>query len=123
MIKENFGGVYPEKVYDRVMWNYLKVMFEPTPEDEEWSKLRYNTVQKWKLFQSCGVHVLDAHGLTIYMLVEKDYPLSWLKNIVHQMINGKIQLQMQKNYWTDDQAYQLLKTYERILKPKEPKQK
>ena len=90
-------------------------MFEPHPEDEEWRSLRHNTVQQWRLFQSCGVHVLDAHGVTVYMLVEKDYPIKYNKGVVHQMLHGKKRLQLQYPY--DDMAYQLLRKMQSILTP------
>lgn len=97
-------------------------MFEPSIEDSEWKELQKKKVMSWRLFQSCGIHILEVGSFTIFMLVEKAYPLDAYKDIVTQMVKGTITLQMQKNYWFDYQAYDLLEKYERILDPKPPKQ-
>ena len=65
------------------------------------------------LFQSSGVHVLEIGPDTMYMLVEKDYPLASSLEIVYQMVNKLLKLQ--QAYDTDDQAFNLLLKYKKIL--------
>lgn len=120
LLKQRFGNKTPEQAnYDREVWNYLKVMFEPNHEDECWRRLTHNTVKEWKIFQRCGVHALTVNELVIYMLVEKDYPLKFHKDILHQMLRGKKILKLQLNY--DDMAYELLRKMEEYLGPKDKK--
>ncbi|GJS65975.1 hypothetical protein Tco_0680539 [Tanacetum coccineum] len=75
--------------YKRVLWGDLKVMFEPHVEDVVWRELREGTVLIWKLFDSCGVHLVRFSNLQIYMLVEKKYPLT--PPTLTGMLNKKLQ--------------------------------
>ena len=104
---------------DLVTWQSLKLMFDPLYDDSIWRDMPKYKVRKWKLFQGCGVHVLEVGPYTLYMLAEKDYPLSNCKEILYQMLKGKIQLQLQQVYWVDNQAFELLKKYKDILQLKE----
>ena len=104
---------------DLVTWQSLKLTFDPLYDDSVWRDISKYKVLRWKLFQSCGVHILQVGPYTLYMLVEKDYPLSSNKEILYQMLKGKIQLQLQQKYWVDSQAFELLKKYNKILKLKE----
>ena len=105
-----------------IIWRALKLMFDPSMEDSEWTEIRWLKVRKWMLFQSSGVYVLDVGSHTLYMLIEKDYPLaSWLE-IIYQMVNGAKQLKLQKAYDTDDQAFNLLSKYKKILSQQSSKE-
>ena len=75
------------------------------------------------LFQSSGIHVLDVGSHTLYMLIEKDYPLASCFEIIYQMVNGAKQLKLQKAYDTDDQAFNLLSKYKKILSQQSSKKK
>nr|GEW70865.1 hypothetical protein [Tanacetum cinerariifolium] len=56
LVKAKYRNTRPKEGYERVLWGYLKVMFEPDIESEVWRKLPGNQVTIWKLFSSCGVH-------------------------------------------------------------------
>ena len=87
LYKEKYGDVRPDDIFERVIYYNLKIMFEPHDSDIECMKLKNNRVEQWYLFQSCGVHMLVAEGVIIYMLVEKDYPaLNFSRDFVNQMI-------------------------------------
>lgn len=84
-------------------------------EDSEWTEIIRHKVKRWRLFQSSGIHVLELGPLTLYMLAEKDYPVVNYWEIVHQMVNGAGLLNLQNDYDTDDQAFNLLSKYKMIL--------
>ncbi|GJT67343.1 hypothetical protein Tco_1018823 [Tanacetum coccineum] len=55
----------------------LKRLFEPNTDDELWKLQKHIHDLTWKLYDSCGVHHASKEkGTYIYMLVEKEYPLS-----------------------------------------------
>ena len=90
-------------------------MFDPSMEDFEWTEIKGCKVKRWRLFQSSGIHVLEIGPHTLYMLAEKDYPLENYQEIVYQMVNGTGLLNLQNDYDTDDQAFNLLSKYKKIL--------
>ncbi|GJV86768.1 hypothetical protein Tco_1530706, partial [Tanacetum coccineum] len=55
-----------------------KRLFEPVDDDELWKSQRYmHDLLTWRLYDTCGVHnVSTERGHDIFMLVEKDYPLT-----------------------------------------------
>ncbi|GKD62940.1 hypothetical protein Tco_1305048, partial [Tanacetum coccineum] len=54
-----------------------KRLFEPDIDDELWKLQKHIHDLTWKLYDSCTVHhVSTKKGIDIYMLVEKEYPLS-----------------------------------------------
>ncbi|GJR96431.1 hypothetical protein Tco_0268605 [Tanacetum coccineum] len=56
----------------------LKRLFKPVENDTLWKIQRYmHDPLTWKLYDTCGVHhVSTERGHDIFMLVEKDYPLT-----------------------------------------------
>ena len=106
---------YIKSMSDNVLWRALKLMFDPSMQDSEWTEIVEYKVRKWRLFQSSGIHVLEIGPLTLYMLAEKDYPVVRYLNTVNQMVNGAGLLNLQKDYDTDDQAFNLLSKYKKIL--------
>nr|GEW69621.1 hypothetical protein [Tanacetum cinerariifolium] len=59
------------------IWVELKRLFEPDTNDELWKLQKHILALTWKLYDSCRVHhVSTKKGIDIYMLVEKEYPLS-----------------------------------------------
>ncbi|GJS14378.1 hypothetical protein Tco_0408850 [Tanacetum coccineum] len=56
---------------DYLLWNDMKIMFEPHVEDEVWKLQQGYKVLERKLYDSCGVHSLMMQSMQIYMLVEK----------------------------------------------------
>ncbi|GJV97772.1 hypothetical protein Tco_1549349 [Tanacetum coccineum] len=78
------------KGFERVLWGYLKVLFNPDEQDEFWSSQHEWKVISWKLHSSSGVHTLMIdEGLVVHMLIEKKYPLK--KEILMQMLNLKLE--------------------------------
>ena len=100
---------------DNVLWRALKLMYEPSMDDSEWTEIVGYKVRKWKLFQDSGIHLLEIGPITLYMLAEKDYPVVRYWNTFNQMVNVAGLLNLQKAYDTDDQAFDLLSKYKTIL--------
>nr|GEV09775.1 hypothetical protein [Tanacetum cinerariifolium] len=68
LVKAKHRSTRPERDYERVLWDDLKLMFKPHIKDEVWKmQQRYNVV-RWTLFNSCGVHCLSLQSEHIYML-------------------------------------------------------
>ncbi|GJS83729.1 hypothetical protein Tco_0750270 [Tanacetum coccineum] len=78
LVKERFSSTEPTEDMERSLWVELKRLFEPDDDDTLWKVQRYmHDPLAWRLYDTCGVHhVSSARGHDIYMLVEKDYPLS-----------------------------------------------
>ena len=61
----------------KMLWVELNRLFEPDKADKLWKFNADEASLKWILYDSCGVHHVSTKGGTdIYMLVEKEYPLS-----------------------------------------------
>ncbi|GKF57827.1 hypothetical protein Tco_0171364 [Tanacetum coccineum] len=67
-----------------------------------WRNLQGHKVTVWKLFSSSGVHFVRFQNLHIFMLVEKNNPLT--PATVTEMLNKKLQA----DHW-NEMCYQLLK--------------
>ncbi|GJX58418.1 hypothetical protein Tco_0289808 [Tanacetum coccineum] len=67
-----------EEVYVEALQVELKRLFEPDIDDILWKLQRYmHDPLTWRLYDTCGVHhVSTDRGHDIFMLVEKDYPLT-----------------------------------------------
>ncbi|GJT18743.1 hypothetical protein Tco_0877449 [Tanacetum coccineum] len=78
LVKERFNSTEPTDDKERILWVELKMLFEPNTDDTLWKLHRYmHDPLKWRLYDICGVHhVSTERGIDIFMLVEKDYPLS-----------------------------------------------
>ncbi|GJT08630.1 hypothetical protein Tco_0843092 [Tanacetum coccineum] len=62
---------------EREIWVELKRLFEPNTDDELWRLQNHIHDLTWRLYDSCGVHHMSTEkGIEIYILVEKEYPLS-----------------------------------------------
>ncbi|GJS55437.1 hypothetical protein Tco_0628799 [Tanacetum coccineum] len=74
LVKERFETASPEG-YDRLLWGDLITIFEPSEDDDIWKTQQDYTLIRWRLFDSCGVHVLLMDtGIAIHMLIEKTCP-------------------------------------------------
>ncbi|GJS76392.1 hypothetical protein Tco_0726273 [Tanacetum coccineum] len=89
LVKAKHRYTRPEEGYERVLWGDLKTMFEHHVKDAVWRNLRENKVLVWKLFDSCGVHIVRFQNLHVFMLVEKRYPLT--PDTITDMLNKKLQ--------------------------------
>ncbi|GJY62070.1 hypothetical protein Tco_0462727 [Tanacetum coccineum] len=76
LVKARYGSTRPVESMDYLLWNDMKIMFEPHVEDQVWKLQHGYNVLEWKLYDSCGVHFLRMQSMQIYMLVEKKYPLT-----------------------------------------------
>nr|GEZ63294.1 hypothetical protein [Tanacetum cinerariifolium] len=75
------------------VWVELKRMYEPDPEDQQWT-LTQNYMHapvEWKLYDLHGVHHVTAKDKEIFMLVEKDYPLR--RGLALVMISYRLQVE------------------------------
>nr|GEV32778.1 hypothetical protein [Tanacetum cinerariifolium] len=81
----------PKNFSDDFLLNILKIMFEkPNIEANvcKDQKGRYGLakVKSWKLFESCGVHIITLTTIQMFLLVEKKYPLTHFT--LEQMLNN-----------------------------------
>ncbi|GKA91374.1 hypothetical protein Tco_0813244 [Tanacetum coccineum] len=79
LVKKRFISTKPTVDKEKVLWVELKRLFEPDDDDATlWKLQRYmHDPLKWRLYDTCGVHhVSTERGHDIFMLVEKDYPLT-----------------------------------------------
>ncbi|GKA22288.1 hypothetical protein Tco_0708250 [Tanacetum coccineum] len=91
-VKERFKTTSPEG-YDRLLWGDLITLFELSKEDEIWKAQQDYTLISWRLYDSCGVHVLLMNtGITIHMMVEKKYPLT--PEMLSRMLSGKLEVDL-----------------------------
>ncbi|GJX35001.1 hypothetical protein Tco_0246558 [Tanacetum coccineum] len=75
--------------FDRQDVGDLKTLFKPCEEDEVWRNQQGYNLISWRLFDSCGVHVLLMdNGIAIHMMIEKKYPLT--QEMLSRMINRRL---------------------------------
>ncbi|GKC00396.1 hypothetical protein Tco_0986532 [Tanacetum coccineum] len=70
----------------------LKRLFKPDDDDTLWKLQGYmHDPLKWKLYDTCVVHHMSTErGHDIFMLVEKDYPLT--RALMTLMLSNKLQV-------------------------------
>ncbi|GKB14297.1 hypothetical protein Tco_0848220 [Tanacetum coccineum] len=89
LVKERFNSTEPTDDKEREIWVELKRLFEPDTDDELWKLQNHIHDLTWKLYDSCRVHYVSTEkGIDIYMLVEKEYPLS--RGTLTQMLVAKL---------------------------------
>nr|GEY32959.1 hypothetical protein [Tanacetum cinerariifolium] len=77
LVKEKFNSTDLTYDKEREIRVELKRLFKPDTNDELWKLQKHIYDLTWRLYDSCGVHhVSIKKGIDIYMLVEKEYPLS-----------------------------------------------
>nr|GFB16790.1 hypothetical protein [Tanacetum cinerariifolium] len=91
LVKERFESIEPKNFSDNFLLNTLKIIFEKlNVEANVWrdKKERYglDKVKSWKLFESCGVHIITLTTTQMFLLVEKKYPLTHFT--LEQMLNN-----------------------------------
>nr|GEX23214.1 hypothetical protein [Tanacetum cinerariifolium] len=93
LVKEKSGSAVPSVDKEKALWVELKRLFEPDVDDVLWRLQRYmHAPLTWKLYTDCGVHhVSSTRGHGIFMLTEKDYPLS--NGVMILMLSGKLQVE------------------------------
>ncbi|GKE73381.1 hypothetical protein Tco_1535422, partial [Tanacetum coccineum] len=102
LIKERFETTSPEG-YDRLLWEDLITLFEPSEKDEIWRAQQDYTLISWRLFDSCGIHLLliDTR-ITIHMMVERKYPLT--QEMLSRMLSRRLKVDHEC-----EMAYELLR--------------
>nr|GFB65343.1 hypothetical protein [Tanacetum cinerariifolium] len=96
LVKEKFSSAVPTEDKEKALWVELKRLFKPNAADVFWKLQRYmHDSLTWKLYTNCGVHqVSSTRRHDIFMLAEKDYPLTDAVMIL--MLSAK--LQVDKDY-------------------------
>ncbi|GJY26644.1 hypothetical protein Tco_0401370 [Tanacetum coccineum] len=92
LVKERFSTTEPTNDKEKELWVELKRLFEPDNDDTLWKLQRYmHDPLTWRLYDTCGVHhVSTGRGHNIFMLVEKDYPLSKGVRMLMLMLVNKL---------------------------------
>ncbi|GJZ61959.1 hypothetical protein Tco_0618096 [Tanacetum coccineum] len=92
LVKKTFSTTDPTEDKEKELWVELKRLYEPDPRDQLWALQRYmHDPLEWRLYDTCGVHhVSTERGHEIFMLVEKDYPLT--KGITTLLLCNKLQV-------------------------------
>ncbi|GJX02843.1 hypothetical protein Tco_0188759 [Tanacetum coccineum] len=89
VIIQRFNSTDPTEDKEIKLWVELKRLFEPDVDDELWKSQKHVHDITWILYDTCGVHhVSTKDGIDIYMLVEKEYPLS--RGVLTQMLAAKL---------------------------------
>ncbi|GKF36275.1 hypothetical protein Tco_0113033 [Tanacetum coccineum] len=92
LVKERFCTTEPTDDKEKGLWVEHKRLFEPDNDDTLWKLQRYmHDPLVWRLYDTCGVHhVSSVRGHEIFMLVEKEYPLT--RGIITVMLANKLQV-------------------------------
>ncbi|GJZ17064.1 hypothetical protein Tco_0553187 [Tanacetum coccineum] len=91
------------KGYDLMLWGDLKILFEPDEEDEVWKNQHEYNLINWRLFDSCGIHILLMNnGIAIHMMTKKKYPLN--QEMLSRMLSKRLEVDHESTM-----AYELLK--------------
>ncbi|GKE34431.1 hypothetical protein Tco_1453753 [Tanacetum coccineum] len=94
LVNERYEITSPEG-YDLLFWRDLKTLFEPNEEDEIWKNQQDYNLISWRLFDSCGVHVLLMNTrVAIHMMIEKKYPLT--QEMLSRMLNRRLEMSFSK---------------------------
>ncbi|GJT05781.1 hypothetical protein Tco_0840243 [Tanacetum coccineum] len=107
IVMNRYGMNGPEDELEKVLWEYLKNMFEePLSTDPIWSLLGEQRIISWRYYDTCRVHCLNLESMDIYMLIERKYPLS--AEVCKAMLDKKLQ-----GGKPDEDCYKMLKMMEK----------
>ncbi|GKA03728.1 hypothetical protein Tco_0676509 [Tanacetum coccineum] len=102
LVKERYDTTSPEG-YDLLLWGDLKTLFEPCEEVKVWRNQQGYNLISWRLFDSCGVHVLLMDNvISIHMMIEKKYPLT--QEMLSRMLNRRLDVDHES-----EMAFELLR--------------
>ncbi|GJR22436.1 hypothetical protein Tco_0970963 [Tanacetum coccineum] len=101
--------------YHLLLWGDLKTLFEPNEENEIWKNQQDYNLINWRLFDSCGVHVLLMNTrVAIHMMIEKKYPLT--QEMLSRMLHRRLEVD-----YESEMAFELLRfTRSQLQKKIEP---
>ncbi|GJT95581.1 hypothetical protein Tco_1091099 [Tanacetum coccineum] len=109
LVKERYETTSPEG-YDLLLWGDLKNLLEPSEEDKIWKNQQDYNLISWRLFNSCGVHVLLMDtGIAIHMMVENTYPLT--QEMLSRMLNRRLEVDHES-----EMAFKLLSCMKKVIK-------
>ncbi|GJZ31088.1 hypothetical protein Tco_0576135 [Tanacetum coccineum] len=78
-------------------------LFEPDEEDEVWRNQQEYNLISWRLYDSCGIHILLMdNGIAIHMMIEKKYPLN--QEMLSRMLSKRLEVDHESTM-----AYELLR--------------
>ncbi|GJZ34650.1 putative ribonuclease H-like domain-containing protein [Tanacetum coccineum] len=101
LVQERYDTTSPEG-YDLLLWGDLKILFEPNEEDEIWKNQQDYNLISWRLFDSCGIHMLLMHtGIAIHMMIEKKYHLT--QEMLSRMLSRRLEVDQKS-----EMAFELL---------------
>ncbi|GJR63095.1 ribonuclease H-like domain-containing protein [Tanacetum coccineum] len=104
LVQERYDTTSPGG-YDLLLWGDLKILFEPNEEDEIWKNQQDYNLISWRLFDSCGIHILlMSTGVAIHMMIEKKYPLT--QEMLSRMLSRRLEVDHES-----EMAYELLSNY------------
>nr|GEW34280.1 reverse transcriptase [Tanacetum cinerariifolium] len=85
------------KGYDFILWGDLKTLVKSSEDDETWRNQQDWRLLSWKLYETCEVNtlMLDDSLVSIYMFVEKRYPLT--KEILEKMLSSRLEAKTKTN--------------------------
>ncbi|GKE16545.1 hypothetical protein Tco_1424122, partial [Tanacetum coccineum] len=107
IVMKKHGMNEPEDEFEKVLWEYLKNMFEePLSTDSIWSLPGQQRIIYWRYYDACKVHCLNLEFVDVYMLIERKYPLS--AEVCQAMLDKKLQ-----GGKPDEDCYKLLKMMEK----------
>ncbi|GKD00066.1 hypothetical protein Tco_1170340 [Tanacetum coccineum] len=102
LVEERYTTSRPEG-YDLMLWGDLKILFQPDEEDEVWRHQHEYNLISWRLFDSCGIHILLMdNGIAIHMMIEKKYPLT--QEMLSKMLSRKLEVDHE-----NEMAFELLR--------------
>ncbi|GJW10033.1 hypothetical protein Tco_1575860 [Tanacetum coccineum] len=91
LVRERFSSTEPTDDKERALWVELKRLFEPDTDDLLELQRYMHDPLTWRLYDTCGVHHVSTEtGLDIFMLVEKDYPMT--RGLPMLMLVNKLQV-------------------------------
>ncbi|GJU53645.1 hypothetical protein Tco_1227359 [Tanacetum coccineum] len=109
IVMRKHGMNEPEDEFEKVLWEYLKNMFEePLSTDSIWSLPGQQRLICWRYYDACRVHYLNLESMDIYMLIERKYPLS--AEVYKAMLDKKLQEETYEDWlqnfenWHGEQA-------------------
>nr|GEV21481.1 putative ribonuclease H-like domain-containing protein [Tanacetum cinerariifolium] len=114
LVKEKFSTTVPTEDKEKALYVELKRLFKPNTYDVFWKLQRYmNDPLTWKLYTNYGVHhVSSTRRHDIFLLTEKDYPLSNVVMIM--MLSAKLQVKEDSDMAID----LVMKIFMKANKPK-----
>ncbi|GJT17227.1 putative ribonuclease H-like domain-containing protein [Tanacetum coccineum] len=107
IVMKKHGMNEPEDEFEKVLWEYLKNMFEePLSTDSIWSLPGQQRIICQRYYDAYRVHCLNLESSDVYMLIERKYPLS--AEVCKAMLDKKLQ-----GGKPDEDCYKLLKMIEK----------